>query len=198
MPGKMKNMMLVIPALHCGGAQRVIVSIAKAFGPEKYNIVIVPFADGGEYFDMLRPGIEKHVLNRPCRWSFFSIIVRLRLAYWRYQPEMVVSTLFYANIISCFARLGSASKPMLIVCEHGYHRNYLPTERFTELKKWMIKTSHLRAYKVVSVSRAIRDALEKHNGLKRGASVRIHNPVPIDEIKRQGIWKKLKYADCAG
>lgn len=96
----------------------------------------------------------------------------------------MLSTLFFANVVSSFARLGMIDKPRLIVCEHGYTRSYLSTERFPTLKKWMIRRSYRRADKVVGVSEAIRDAQTEDSRLEVDASVCIHNPVPIEDIRR--------------
>jgi len=96
-------------------------------------------------------------LNKKSRWDFFGLIWKLGKIICNYKPTTVISSLHYTNIVAVLASLCLKRKFKLIICEHCYHRKYLPDVRLRFLKRRLMEFTYRKADMVVAVSKGIKE-----------------------------------------
>lgn len=112
---KERPLAFFIPALNGGGAQRVVVNLANAFcelTDRPVHVVLV--RKTGAFLSDLRPNVR--VVDLGAGSTLFSL-PRLALYFARQRPEVVMSTLRYANVICILAWVLSLRRSRLIIRE---------------------------------------------------------------------------------
>jgi len=187
-----KKITFIIPSLVFGGAERVLIHLINHLNKEKYSICLVLFEDILDYKEDLHFSGEIVCLDKKSRWDFFKLIFQLRMTLKTYQPEVVISFLHYANIVTVMASLFSKRKFKLILCERSYPPEYLPKVRLGYLKKWLMRFTYRKADKILTVSKSIARVLEKDFNIKPERIKTIYNPVVLEEIQAK-CQKEIKH-----
>jgi len=151
----------------------------------KYDAQLVLFEDKIDYQDELKFPVKIVCLGKKNRWDFFKLILKLRKVTARFQPDVVMSFLPYANIIAVIAGTFSMRKFRLILCEHSYPRKYLPLSRLRHLRKWLMKRTYRKADRIVTVSKSIKSVLQEDFSIQPEKIVPIYNPVLLETIRNK-------------
>ena len=187
-----KKITFIIPSLVSGGAERVLIHLINHLNNEKYSICLVLFEDILDYKEDLRFSGEIVCLDKKSRWDFFKLIFKLRKTLRTYQPDVVLSFLYYTNIVTVMASLFLKRKFKLILCERNYPPEYLPKIRLGYLKKWLMRFTYRKADKILTVSKSIARVLEEDFNIKSEKIKTIYNPVVLEEIKDK-YQKEMKH-----
>ena len=147
---------LVIGALRCGGAERVLTSLANRWRRDGHTVTMVTLGDDGEqpYFP-LEPEVSLSPLGvaRPSRSFLESIatnlacVQALRAAIRRSRPDVVVSFLTRINVLVLLATLGR-SVPVIVS-----ERSHPVLEPLPRVWRWLRKRLYPRADAVVVQTR---------------------------------------------
>ena len=143
---------LVIGALRCGGAERVLTSLANGWRREGHAVTVVTFCDGSEppYFPL-----DPDVLLAPLGVANPSLRVveavtnnvtrvrALRAAFRQHRPDVVVSFLTAVNVLALVAAAGRA---IPVVVSERVHPGLDPLPR---VWRWLRAGLYERAGAVV-------------------------------------------------
>ena len=189
---------LVISSLGCGGAERVLVTMARGFIERKYEVsVITEF--GKEYdFYQLPEGVNRIALesNKQSQNILEAIhnnlhrLIILRRAISNTNPDVVISFIASTNILALISLIGT--KYSVVVTEHCDQRfNYLG-------KSWKVlrRLFYPWATKLISVSKGVESYfawLPKHkkqviyNPFIIPETTAISDPLPL-EVNYEAKW----------
>jgi len=168
----MKKMLLIVPALHQGGFEKVCVATARLLQPY-FQIQIVIFDSKDIAYDIRGlEVIDLHLASRPGKFAkLWNVMKRGRRIYQIKKKEGIDiaysfgPTANIANIVS----FGKAEKWLGI-------RSYMDMGNPGQIK-WFCKN----ADKVICCSERIRREIEEDHGCKK--AVTLHNPFDLKEIE---------------
>jgi len=182
---KSKKILFIIPSLQGGGAERVTANILNAMDKNLFEPSLILFQTKSDYMHSLPPKLPIAILSKKYRWDFFKLILCLRQHIKLNKPDVVVSALFYANLISIISVAGLRNKPRLIIAVHNYPGKSINATRFAALKQLLVRYLYRYADKIIVVSKCIKEYLIRNMQVEPSRIEVIYNPVPIEEIKRQ-------------
>ena len=179
-----------LPSLEVGGAERVMLNLAKGFVEKGINVDIVLATTKGEYLKQVPSNINLVDLGA-ARVS--TCLLHLVKYFKKEKPSAFISAIAHANIISLWAKEISRVKTKVLVSEHTtvsqIAKNFKGTIMILLRKKF-----YPIADKVIAVSRGVADDLIKQTNIEEQKVKVIYNPV-IDEYllkkskdKIEDIW----------
>jgi glycosyltransferase involved in cell wall biosynthesis len=169
------DVMLHIPSLKGGGAERVAVELARYFVRQGKSTAF--FIHDEEIAYDLPSGIDIFFARSTGHLGrvaeFRSLIIRLKVS-------VVLSFLPYANLISIFAFIGCRSRPKLLISEHLSYSGFVPSGISERVKFALLRSVYQISDVIVAVSSGV--AAELRTRLF-GSAIRkvvvIHNPCYI-------------------
>lgn len=171
---------LVIPSLSCGGAERVLVLLAKGFTDKGYEVSIVTLSGKDSDFYSLPAGTSRIALGimkespTPVHalWNNLNRALILRQGIQATKPDVVISFLTQTNILTLLS-LTNTGYPV-IVTEHCD-----PTiMSYGKIRENLRKFIYPKAAKVVSVSKGVDSYFDWLPPTKKRV---IYNPIVLRE-----------------
>ena len=110
-PRNRKTSVLVLNRqLSVGGAERQIMNLLKGFDRDIFNVVSVPFYDGGAlYHEVLTlPGVQCRSLKKRGRWDVFGFLFRYFALLNELKPDIVYGFMDSPNLLALFAKFWGA------------------------------------------------------------------------------------------
>mgnify|MGYP005854473083 CR=1 FL=1 len=176
-----RHIAIFLPSLRGGGAERVMVNLAKAFAKNNFQVDLVLAKAEGPYLSQIPDDIRIIDLNvSRVALSLFPLAMYLR----KNKPLALISALNHANIIAILAAKVSLAKTKILVTEHStLSRSLLHPANFrTKLMPLFMKFCYPLAYHVIAVSNGVADDLSKTLKLSRSKIKVIYNPVVTDDL----------------
>jgi glycosyltransferase involved in cell wall biosynthesis len=174
------RLLLFLPDLLGGGAQRTMVNLANAFVDRGHAVTLVsPHSDGPARAWVGR-GVNCLDLDRArIRFTPGPLRRLIRLV----NPDAVLASGIDANIVSWIvcASLGR-HRPPLILRETNSHR---ARGDIGPLRAFLCGMAYRSADHVVALSEGVRHELMELYGLKPDSISTVHNPVAVDLISRR-------------
>lgn len=133
----MKHVLIVIPTLGTGGAERTVVSLANHLS-RNWAVTLVTFEPALSFF-ALSPLVQQLSLKRTrsnAALAKFILIPRLRRLFRKESPDICVGYSLHAGIVAALASLGTPVRS--IVCERSDPRRYHPFKRALALLSWLV------------------------------------------------------------
>ena len=194
------KILFVINALTVGGAQTLLIDLARHCKNTNNEVIVAAFRDGILSKKLTENGIKVEILGE----SFFDLIACYRLIklYKEFQPDIVHTHLFRATAWARFVKLVSNSKSKLVTTIHGAETSvYHIVERIMQplsdfmlfpsgyLAKWYsdsIKKLDTDSYKVIYPGTIINEAVnyKKKEKIIIGTLSRLHQVKGIDILLR--------------
>lgn len=175
-----KPISFFIPGLQGGGAQRVVVNLANAL-PDitDHPIHVVLAHKVGEFVDELRPEVKIIDLGtKRASRSVFALARYMR----RVRPEVMISSLNYANVMFLISGLIAGRPCRLVVREANVVRNYngsLHSNVRNKITIQLMRFFYPRADKVVAIcSDVLQTMLDAGIKIQNNVAM-IGNPVEI-------------------
>ncbi|HPD07177.1 MAG TPA: glycosyltransferase [Candidatus Bipolaricaulis sp.] len=177
----MEKIALFLPSLHGGGAERVMVNLARGFAERGLNVDLVLAKAEGPYLSQVPSNVR--VVNLGVNRTLYSLLGLVRYLK-QEQPKATLSALNHANIIAIWARLLSRVKTCLIVSEHNALSQSIEntTSVRAKLIPLLIKIFYPKADAVVAVSHGVAEDLIARTGLPSEKVKVIYNPVVAPEV----------------
>jgi glycosyltransferase involved in cell wall biosynthesis len=179
---KNKKLALFLPSLHGGGAERVMLNLAKGFSERGIQVDLVLAKAEGPYLSQVPK--EVRIVNLKASRTLYSLPQLVK--YLRHErPRALLSTLYHANIIAVWAKM-LARFPVYLVL-----REAITTSLLTRMErnilgmliiKFLIKVFYRYANVVVAVSQGVADDLRKFAMIPETKNQVIYNPVDISNI----------------
>ena len=123
----MKSIFFIIPTLTQGGAERVIITLIKYLDRSKFKITIMVVNMKEEVYKNEIPH-DVRIIDLKCH-RVLTAIPKIIYNFWRYKPQVVLSTLGHLNIAIAFSRLFMPSGIKFIARE-----TIVVTEKLKRLK----------------------------------------------------------------
>lgn len=150
---------LVTPSLFCGGAERVVVSLAEGFQLDGHQVTVITGTEKDTDFYQLPPGVDRLPLGimgisknpLDAIKSNLERVSTLRKAIKASEPDIVMAHLTETNVLTVLATL-KTQYPVLIT-EHC-DPNLISYGRFWETLRRLV---YPFATKLVSVSQGVED-----------------------------------------
>jgi len=190
------KIVLVIPTLRAGGAERVMSELANIWATEskiKHEVHLV-LTNSADLFYTISPNIKVHELGFRTSsnllkkvYSQLTVFFKLRKLIHDLRPSFVLSFLYKINIFVLLATLGLRSR--IIVSERNS-----PTE---QISSWIValrKITYPFAHGVITQTLLGKEFIESE--IRNDNVIRIPNP--IKTIERRAVRNKEKIILCIG
>lgn len=152
------RILLYIPSLRGGGAERVAVELARRWAYDGHEIIFLTQSDPSTDVYQLDSRVERVSLNSFGKRGLFghlSQIFRLRRELKRYRPDVVVSFMTSASVFAIIAAMGLPCK--VIATEHAYPPFQKLSGRWRRLRKMF----YPKAAQVVTLTQATAEYFKK-------------------------------------
>ncbi len=175
-----RTLALFLARLDDGGAEHVMLQLAKSFSTLGHSVDLVVAVPGGPLESQVPSQVR--LVDLGARRAILALPALV--AYLRHsRPSALLSTLEYANVLALWARALSRAQTRVVVREASVARpvNELGGARF-RAERWLMRRYYSRAESVVAVSRAVGISLIEQVGLPPARICTIYNPVVTDSL----------------
>jgi len=171
---------IFLPDLRGGGAERVMVSLARGFSERGHDVDLVLAQRSGTFLNEVPSEVTVVDLNRGKIYkSLFALKRYLRLV----KPDILLSAMDTSNVIALWAKKMARVETRVIVTVHialSVNAKFLSrADRFVlTLARWCYRG----AYAIVGVSQGVADDMSSMLSIPRKEISVIYNPVVTPEL----------------
>lgn len=176
----MKNIMMIVPSLKGGGAERVASLLSQELS-KKHNLYLVVFdsndmaySHGGQLIDI---DIKSHGNILVKMINVIRRILKVKKIKKQYNIQSSISFIDSANIINTLSRVND--KVIISIHSHLSKRKKSLGDKIVD---YLNKLLYNRADKIVTVSKGIAEDLIAGYNIDEGLVEYIYNPINIKEI----------------
>jgi len=175
-----KSILIILPSLASGGAEKVILSLVENFDKNLYNIKLLILCNDGP----LKPKINlDNIINlntRRFRFAFVKIIKEIKF----HKPDLILSTFPHITLPLLLFKKLKLINSFIISREPNMIDSSLNNIKFSYILKILLKYFLPTANKIIVSSEVMhKDLIEK--GISEKKIKLIHNPV--DDLKLRNI-----------
>jgi glycosyltransferase involved in cell wall biosynthesis len=178
----MKTVAFILPSLAGGGAERVMLTFARALDRERFRVVLILLTDAGPLGSLIAPDIELIVLDRP---RVRAALPRLWSTLRRLRPQVVFATMAYLNMALLGLRPVLPGTIRYVVREANTPSAIAGQGVKRALYGWGYRHLYRRAHRVLAPAHFVRDELVAAGVPKSLVSV-LYNPVDVDAVRAAG------------
>lgn len=187
----MIRVLFFIHSLAGGGAERVMTHLLKNLDRSRFVPALVVMEKTGPYLSQIPEDIQIYDLEvvEENPLHFPRIVFRLRGLLRQFQPDIVCSMLWYANLAALLAVRGIPGVKVVIserISTSFEIENETVIRPLQHIKKMLIRCLYPLATHIVAVSEGIADELVGRFGVRQERVSFIHNPVDEAFIRQQG------------
>lgn len=170
------SILVIIPSLHTGGSERVILHLVRNLNRTKFAITLLVLNKEGALQKMIPDDIEVIYFKfaRTSR-AVFSIIKLI----WTRRPGIVLTTLGHLNLLIAAFSWFLPSKTAYVARESAIISMRNKDERYPRLFDFLFKTVYNRFTSVICQSHVMRQDLADNFGVKFEKMVVINNPIDL-------------------
>ena len=175
------KLLLVLPSLGGGGAERASIDLLRGIRRDRFEPSLALFAHSGPFLKQVPADVRVHDLHGQNQYDA-RLVWRLSLLLRHEKPDIILSVLRYANLITLLARPLSGAGARVVVNEQN-----LPSAEFAAfggaaVKGWALKELYPRADLVTAISHGIARELTSLYGLPEEKVEVICNPVDVARV----------------
>jgi glycosyltransferase involved in cell wall biosynthesis len=180
----MKHILFVLPSLVEGGAEKVMTLLLNHIDPRRFSLTLVLFNKQGTYLDQVPASVDVIDLKKRNALSFLPLVWRLAKAVRTRNPDVVVSFLDYANLVTLLAkRLLSRRNTRWIISERSVPSRDLAGQRMGRVKFRLHRRLDRTADRILAVSPDTRRELVDRFAVPPEKIQVFPNPVDIEKIR---------------
>jgi glycosyltransferase involved in cell wall biosynthesis len=173
-----KAIAFLLPNLGGGGAERVALTLAKAFVGRGHEVDLVVMERGGELLDAVPPDVRIVDLNAKRMRSVIPPLVRyLR----QRRPDAIQISMWPLTIMGIIAARASRVPMRVVVSDHVAYSAPFLNSRQLRLLSWSARLIYPLADRRVVVSERAAEDLAALTGLPRARFDVIYNPIDVPE-----------------
>lgn len=181
--GPALRLLLVLPSLGGGGAERAAVDLVRGLNGQQVDITLALFSASGRFLPQVPQGVR--VVDLRGRPSYdLRLVWRLARQMRQDQPQVVLSILRYANLITLLAmRLANVGTKVIV------NEQNLPSAEFAlfgggAIKRRSLQWLYPQADQLTAISHGIASELSALCHLPEHKVKVIPNPVDLERITR--------------
>lgn len=181
----MRHVVFIIPTLTGGGAERVIVTLARHLDRERFRITLA-------VVDMRNSALREDIPSdvgfidlgaARVLYALPKIITMIR----RLRPDVVFSTLGHLNVALAMVRFLLPRKVWTVARETTMISCSLRLQRHRAMWEMLYRRFYRNHDEVICQSRHMRDDLVRNFRFPGSKSCVIHNPVDVDRIRALAV-----------
>ena len=181
----MSRLALFMPSLAGGGAERVMLTLAKGFLDRGYGVDLVVVTAEGPLLKDVPTGV--HLIELRSK-RVLSSVFRLAQYLRRERPAALLATITNANAVAVVARWLSGQETRVVIRQAYHLTRGLELESFSVieamLERLLVRWCYPRADLIVAVSKGVAADLQTRSYL-RGTAIQVApNPVVTSELRR--------------
>ncbi len=171
---------IFLPSLRGGGAERVMLYLARGFADKGYEVDLVLAKREGSYLSQVPENVNVVDLKAGRVFTSLPALVRyLR----REQPVALLSAMDHSNIVALWAKRFARVRMRVVVSVHTiFSMGVKHSNTRGRLIPYIARWCYGWADGVVAVSRGVADDLSNTIGLPRERIRVIYNPVIVPEL----------------
>jgi glycosyltransferase involved in cell wall biosynthesis len=175
------QILLLIPRLGGGGAQKVMALLAGGLSREKYAVHLALVTQADVAASSLPPWVTVHALGaRRVRAGAFAL---LRLV-WRLRPGVILSGAPEVSFLVLLLRPLFPPKTSVLVRQNTTVSAALASGGLPRYTRWLYRLLYRHADRVICQSRAMAEDLARELGIDEEQIAVLPNPVDLERIRR--------------
>jgi glycosyltransferase involved in cell wall biosynthesis len=173
------RVLLLTPDIGGGGAQHVMLLVARGLSREKFEVHLGLVRAGDPGADAVPPAVRVHALG-PGRARAKTL--RLLLLVWRLRPDVVLSSAPEISFLALLLRPFFPANTRVLVRQNGTVSAGLAHGGVPRYTRLLYRLLYRRADRVICQSRAMAEDLAHETGVPNEQIVVLPNPVDLEGI----------------
>lgn len=180
-PGTGRELAIFVPSMRGGGAERAMLKLAVALARSGVSLDLVLAKAEGPYLEDIPADLPVVDLGAS---RMIAGLPRLAAYLRRTRPEVLLSSLDYANIVASWARAVSFTRPRLVLNEQNTLSRVAgnATSLRGRLIPGLARRTYPAAAAITAVSKGVAEDLARTLGMPLSRIDVIHNPVVTPEL----------------
>lgn len=182
MAGRPKKLLMVISTLEGGGAERVVTYLLRFLDRRRVAPVLVLLQEKIDYAPDLPADVRVVCLSRGSIRNLPRLLLGLVRVMRKERPDLVVSFLTFANLLTILAHRLAGVEAGLLVSERNHVSRSLDHVRLGGVKKLLVRLLYRRPHRILGVSRGVCRDLTGNFGVEAARCLAIPNPCDLERI----------------
>jgi glycosyltransferase involved in cell wall biosynthesis len=177
-----KRLVLVLPSAQAGGAERVLLNLARSLDGGFFDVHLVVVDPRGPYLDLVPPGVFLHGLGYE---RVGKALLRLLAVLRNLRGDAVLSSIGHLNLALLLIKPFLPSRTRIFVRESNVPSISFASGGKNRLFRFFIKILYPSADGIICPGEGIKADLGLNFDIRAGKMVVIPNPVYQEEIRSQ-------------
>jgi glycosyltransferase involved in cell wall biosynthesis len=173
------RILLLTPSIGGGGAQHVMVLVARGLSRERFEVHLVLVRAGDPSAGAEPPGVTVHALGAG---RARAATLRLLLLVWRLRPDVILSGALEISFLALLLRPFFPPRTRVLVRQNGTVSAALAHGGVPRYTRLLYRLLYRRADRVICQSRAMAEDLARETGVRNEQIVVLPNPVDLEGI----------------
>jgi glycosyltransferase involved in cell wall biosynthesis len=174
------KLLLLIPHLGGGGAERITATLARNLKREKYELHLGLVTQSAREQKAIPPWVTLHVLGKLRVRS--SALKLLRLV-WQVRPALILSGMAHLNLLVLMLRPLFPPRTRVLVRQNGTLSATLAAAGNPRLMRLLYAAAYRRADRVICQTSRMAEELRRELGVNNARLVVLANPVDVRAIR---------------
>jgi glycosyltransferase involved in cell wall biosynthesis len=179
-----RKILIVIPSLAIGGAERVTVDLMRSMDRSRFEMTIVLLTKAGEFLEQVPSDVRIVDLKRRNRFSSPRLVLRLALLLLQSRPDTILGVMTTANVFVVLAAMLTGFSGRIVLNEQlaNFSAFRKSGETYGRIAGPLIRLLYRFANAVIVASQGVGRELVRHYGVPANKTCVIHNPVDSGRI----------------
>ena len=175
------NILVVIPTLGYGGAERLLVTLLPKLKDKGFNIRVCTFSTPLDLSPELeKEGITVRNLNLSHRWSIFEAIIKLYKEAKNFEADVIWGHLYFGILYARAVALFYKKLKVVSVLHYNISSDSNKKGLWYTFRNWIFNKSKKLDFATIAVSESVKKDYEEYFGWKRIKV--IYNAIVLDKI----------------
>ena len=173
------RILLLTPSIGGGGAQHVMVLVARGLSRERFEVHLGLVRAGDPSAGAMPSGVTVHALGAG---RARAATLRLLLLVWRLRPDVILSGALEISFLALLLRPFFPPRTRVLVRQNGTVSAALAHGGVPRYTRLLYRLLYRRADRVICQSRAMAEDLARETGVRNEQIVVLPNPVDLEGI----------------
>jgi len=178
-----RSVFFVLPALECGGCERMILHFCRHMDRRKFRPTVVTFSPNVDYREELPEDVPHISLGKRRPLDIPGVLARLMRLLKEQQPDLIHTRTNFAAELVLPAWFVSRPGSKLVVAVSGPLTEVLKLERLGSVRALLTRRLYSQADRIVVISQGVRKDLVDNFGISPGQCTLIHNCVDVHRAR---------------